>query len=269
MFNNVTESPANGSHKACSWYGITKNHSTTYYAVALSASIIIAVLSPVAVIGNALITAAIWKNRPLRTPSYIFLCSLAFTDLCTGLVSQPFHTAIILLCLKRPQQSSNQQSFPAYVKDIAECCGAYFTSLTLLLITLMSVERWLHITRPSLLNVRRSVFIVILVSLLLIPVTLSSLFFILKKSYPNVLNIMVIIILLCFLTTASIAYFEVFRNIRRQKRRIHVRKRCPQFGCCAVNLGKYKKSVITILYILGSFYISVLPFLIFVVLHLW
>lgn len=127
MFNNVTESPVNGSHKACSWYGITKNHSTIYYAIALSASIIIAVLSPVAVIGNALITAAIWKNRSLRTPSYIFLCSLAFTDLCTGLVSQPFHTAIILLCLKRPQRTSNQQSFPAYVKDIAECCGAKYT----------------------------------------------------------------------------------------------------------------------------------------------
>lgn len=133
----------------------------------------------------------------------------------------------------------------------------------------MSVERWLHITRPSLLNVRRSVFIVILVSLLLIPVTLSILFYILKMSYPNVLNIMVIVILLFFLITASIAYFEVFRNIRRHKRRIQARKRCPQFGCCAANLGKYKKSVITILYILGSFYISVLPFLIFVVLHLW
>ncbi len=137
MLNNVTESPTNSSFKDCSWYGITRSISPVYYAVALSATIIVAVLSPVAVVGNVLITAAVWQNRSLRTPSYIFLC--AFTGFCTGLVAQPFYAAAVLICLERPQQMNNQQSFSAYAKNIAEGSGAYFTSLTLLLITLMSV----------------------------------------------------------------------------------------------------------------------------------
>ena len=102
IFNNMTDSPTNGSFKDCFWYGTGKNHTSVYYAVALSASIIIAVLAPVAVVGNALIIAAIWKKPSLRTASYIFLCGLALTDFCTGLVAQPLHTATILNCLERP-----------------------------------------------------------------------------------------------------------------------------------------------------------------------
>ncbi|KAL9958816.1 hypothetical protein ACROYT_G035880, partial [Oculina patagonica] len=183
--------------------------------------------------------------------------------------AQPFHAAVVLICLERSQQMNNQQSFSAYAKDIAEGSGAYFTSLTLLLITLMSVERWLHITRPSLLTVRRSFFIVLVVSLLLIPVTIFIILYILIKSHPIALNIIVIVILLFFLITTSIAYLEVFRNIRRQQKKIYASKRCLKFGRCAINLAKYKRSVITILYILGLFYISVLPIFISVVLYLW
>ncbi len=269
MFNNVTYSSTNGSFTGCFWYGITESHRSVYYAVALSATIIFAVLSPVAVLGNVLITAAIWKNRDLRTPSYIFLCGLALTDFFTGLVAQPLHAAAVLICLERPQQTNNEQSFSAYAKGIAEGCGAYFTSSTLLLLTLMSVERWLHITHPSLLTVRRSFVIMLVASLLLIPVTIYIFLYILIQSHPIALNIIVIVILLLFLITTSIAYFKVFRNIRHQHKQIYASKRCPQSGRCALNLAKYKRSVITILYILGTFYFSVLPLFIFAVLYLW
>lgn len=47
------------------------------------------VSSPVAVVGNALIIATIWRNSSLRTPSYIFLDGIAITDFFTGLITQP------------------------------------------------------------------------------------------------------------------------------------------------------------------------------------
>ena len=41
------------------------------YALMLSASIIVALLSPVAAVQNVLFLAVIWRNPSLRTPSYI------------------------------------------------------------------------------------------------------------------------------------------------------------------------------------------------------
>lgn len=38
------------------------NHNFVSYAITFSASIAVAILSPVAVVGNGLVLAAIWKN---------------------------------------------------------------------------------------------------------------------------------------------------------------------------------------------------------------
>ena len=53
-------------------------------------------MSP-AVVGNALILMAIWKNQLLRTTSYILLGGLAITDLLTGLIVLPFLVLVGLL----------------------------------------------------------------------------------------------------------------------------------------------------------------------------
>ena len=139
MFNN--------SFSPFSLDGIARNRSSSFQAAALSMSVVIAVLSPVAVAGNALVLAAIWRNPSRRTPSYIILCGLAFT---TGLLTQPFYVAFNLICLEEGIEN-NQISLLLVLTNIF---GTFFTSLTLVLVTLMSIERWLHMTRRSLLTVR-------------------------------------------------------------------------------------------------------------------
>ena len=66
MNNNVTNSTANP---------LLENNSTPFKIV-LSTTIFLALFSPIAVIGNALVCAAIWRNSSLRTPSYILLAGL-------------------------------------------------------------------------------------------------------------------------------------------------------------------------------------------------
>ena len=61
-----------------------------YYRVTLTTCIISSLLAPMTVAANAFILAAIWKNPSLRTPPYILLAGLAFTDSCTELLTQPF-----------------------------------------------------------------------------------------------------------------------------------------------------------------------------------
>ena len=53
-------------------------------------SIIAAVLTPVAVVGNALVLTAILRNTSLRTPTNILLATMAFTDFGAGIITQPF-----------------------------------------------------------------------------------------------------------------------------------------------------------------------------------
>jgi len=234
-------------------------------AVNFVASVILTILSPVAVVENALIMTAIWKNHSLRrTPSCILLGFLAFTDLCTGLITQPFHTAAELICILNSEQERMHLSFLAYARAIAEGSGTYFSSLTLFILTLMSVERWLYMTRRSLLTVRRSYVMMTCTMFLLMPLVAFRLLHLLKNTHRLVSNAILFVILLFCLTISSTAYFKVVRIIRCHQRQVQAHEpRQSIGGQSPIDLVKYKKSVFTILYILGVFYISYLPFVVF------
>ena len=82
--------------------------------ISFATSTIIAVLSPVAVAGNALILAAIWKKTFVRTPFHVFLSGLAFTDLCTGLIAQPFYVSPTLMYWVNPGEVITLPSRPRH-----------------------------------------------------------------------------------------------------------------------------------------------------------
>lgn len=254
MFNNSTCSPSYSPYSPCCLDDSARNHSSAFRAVTLSTSIIVAILSPVAVAGNALIMVSVWRNQSLRTPSYILLFGLAFTDLCTGLVTQPVHIAVELILLKNPQEAKKFQSFLLYARPVETVCGSYFASLSITLVTLMSIERWLHMARRYLLTVRRCCIIVSTVSVLLIPLVLLLVF---KGIDP--LNKFAFSLLLFCLVTTSIAYFKVYRIIRRHQQQIQGNESSENCGQSAINVAKYKKSVFTVLYIVVVFYITYVP----------
>ena len=143
----------------------------SFYTVSLLASIVVAVLSPVAVVGNALVLAAICKNPSLRTPSYILLAGLAFTDFVTGLITQPVYVANEVIHLKDPTLKVlyNSRSTNKVMEAITNSCAVFFSSTSVLIITLMSIERWLHMTRRSLVTVRRVCIIIAVMLVLPLP----------------------------------------------------------------------------------------------------
>ena len=237
MYNNATNFSSPGSLSFCSKDGTTRNHSSSYYAVTFATSVIIAILSPVAVGGNILIMATIWKNASLRTPSYILLCGLALTDLYTGLVTQPLTVAFQLLCSDSIEGVAKQLAFKHYALAISAGAGNYTMYLTLLLIMLISVERWLYMTHRSLLTVRRSCFIVALVSLLLLPVAVLRCLRILNiasSPYDITREISFILLLSCLIVT-PITYFKVFRIIRRHRRQVQDNRPTQNFGQPSIN----------------------------------
>ena len=270
MSNNLTGSPLQDHLKFCYSGGVVRNTSFTFNTVTFSTSVVLAVLSPVAVVGNILIMAVIWRNQTLRTPSYILLSGLAFTDFCTGFITQPLFVASRFICFQSSLESNAPQlSFLPYNIAFSAGCSSYLNALTLLLITLMSIERWLYMTRRSLLTVRRSCFIMATIMVLLIPMAVVRSTHILKRiSDPISKTVSFVILLFCIITT-SIAYFKVFKIIRRHRVQVTANESSHNFGQPAINLAKYKKSVFTILYILALLFASVLPLLVFVGLSLF
>ncbi|XP_078345465.1 uncharacterized protein LOC144630985 [Oculina patagonica] len=249
MYQNVT----NSSTKL----PFSKN--SAVYTSSLSSTILFALFSPVAVTGNALVCVAIWRNPSLRTPSYILLAGLAFTDLCSGLIAQPFLVANGLIYLTDHQMNlTDRKSWPTaffITRAIGNSCISYFFLVTILIMTLMSIERWLHMSRRSLVTVRRACFTVAVLLLIPIPLVVT---FVQDVSIFSVGVASFLVLLFC-LTLTSIAYLRVFRIIRRHQRQIQANELSQNVAQPAINFKKYKKSVYTILYILAVFYISYIP----------
>ena len=266
MNNNVTNSTTSDLFNL---KRVERNHGSAFYAVTLSSSIIIAILSPVAVVGNALVLAAIWRNQNLRTPSYILLAGLAFTDFSTGLITQPFYVAKdVILLIEHPLKTVENTSSYIIIRVLAYGCATLFFNMTLLITTFMSIERWLHMTRRSLISVRRACFF-------FLSFLLTQILSVVYRSLNNIegthqleTDILSISILLVCLTVTSLAYFKVSRIIRRHQQQIQPNNSSHNFAQPIINFEKYKKSVYTILYILAVFYIGYIPVFISLVLQL-
>ncbi|KAL9958808.1 hypothetical protein ACROYT_G035871 [Oculina patagonica] len=158
MFCNTTFSPHNSTIE--DW---------TPNSARLTSATVIAVLSPIAVAGNALILAAIWKKTFARTQFHILLSGLAFTDLCTGLIAQPFSAAATLLKVTNSRDQYASSLLYITLDTIGDSSAIYFISITVLFITVISIERWLHMSRRSLVTSRRGYYVVIIVLLIPIP----------------------------------------------------------------------------------------------------
>ena len=219
-------------------------------SIFVASHVIIVLFSPVAVVGNAVVLMAIWKNSFQRTSFHILLSVLAFTDLCTGVATPLMSIPYLLL-----------NTFGA-VSAIGIFIEAYLVFLTILVITLMSIERWLHMTHRSLLTARRGYLTAVISLLVPVPlVTLQALNLITKKMELETNAAMGAYALSCYFAT-SVAYFKVFRIIRQHQQQIHGNQSRQNFGQPAIDLAKYKKSIFSILYILALFSLCILPFIV-------
>ena len=130
----------------------------------------------------------------------------------------------------------------------------------MLIITLMSVERWLHMTRRSLLTVRRTYALTSVLTALPIALGANHVITVLKRTEFD--HTPYIVFLISCLIVTSIAYFKLFRIIRRHQQQIQTSEVSHGFRQSSIDFAKYKKSVFSILYILLVFYTGYLPMLI-------
>lgn len=228
------------------------------YKHILSCATVIAILSPVAVTGNFVILATIWRKTFVRTQFHILLSGLAFTDLCTGLIAQPLYATASLMYIVRKDYDSTIGA----IDTTAASFAMYFIAITILLITLMSIERWLYMSRRSLVASCRCSLTVIIILIIPIPSVVFRVLANDKHSHSNNMRVAIIAtIITCYLTT-SFAYFKVYRIIRQHQQQVQANVASHKYAQQAINLAKYKKSVTTMLTILALLSFCFIPFVV-------
>ena len=253
MFNNTTIHFQQKSNSHPTSEDVANNIHAFYFLT----SVVLTVSSPVAVVGNALILATVWRRTFARTSFHILLSGLALTDFCTGLIVQPFYAGFYL---SYSQKSVSEHDLPMVIVHIIfVSSGIYFVTVTMVTITLMSIERWLHMSRRFHLTSNRRRFTTILIMILLCPIPAIVVW--LGGFEDNLFYALVLAEMSsCYLFT-FFAHFKVYKIIRRHQHHIQTSNLSQNFGQPAIDLAKYKKSVASMVYILLLFSICYVPYI--------
>ena len=191
---------------------ILKNESATDFSASSNIGIIVncvfnAVLMLIAIIGNSLVIAAIWRTPTLRTPFTTLLCSLAASDFLVGLVAQPLFIAVEL------------KGFLYFLEKFFSFMTYGSCGVSLCTMTIISLDRFLalhyHMTYATLvttLRVKYTLGIIWLTNFFL-----SSFYFINAPAY----FFMVASITVVCLITSSFSYISIYRIVRRHQLQIH------------------------------------------------
>ena len=246
----------------------SKNLDSAGRELTFSTAVVIALLSVPAVAGNALILATIWRRTFLRTSFHSLLSGLAVTDFLTGLISQPLYASSHLI---NGQNAAVKPDNPEVVNVLGIIAGFstyLFINITLATMTVMSIERWLHMSRRSSTTSHRRYYAAMVILLSPIPSLVVYILTLRELAFQYTLcKITIAKFSFCYLII-SFAYFKVYQIIRRHQLQTQATVTSQNFDQPAIDLAKYKKSVATMLYIFLLLSMCFLPFFVSSVLSL-
>lgn len=201
---------------------------------------------------NTLVIAAIYHTKSLHTPSNIFLCSLAMSDLIVGFLAQPLYTTAIITEIKG--------DLVGYCVTGAVTAFVSYTSAGASLFTLaaISVDRCFAIHRPLRYRavVTPSAVAMVAVALWILGAIGAS-----TRLYLSVTHFMFSLALVMFIPLITIfsANLKAFRSLKAQKALI-VKKMQLHRGQDEIKLAQSRKFLVTMMYILGMVLLCYVPF---------
>lgn len=191
------------------------------------------------------------------TPNYFLHSSWWIGDhlLLTGPIVLPFLVASTVI------EVNNQLTTSLCLLTGIFLYGISSSLVSIFVMTFMSINRWLHMKRNSMITVKRVYKAYFVMYLLPIPLIT----FRLVQSTDGCVFLRSdvaegIVVLLCVLI-AAFFYFKVFQIIRLHQNQIHVNQQTHNFGQPAIDIA--------ILYILGLFAICYLPASLFLIVMLF
>ncbi|KAL9964079.1 hypothetical protein ACROYT_G027658 [Oculina patagonica] len=240
---------------------------TEYLFIAhILTSILNSVSSITAAGGNGIVILAVWKTPALHTPSNVFLCCLALSDLTVGLIAQP------CFVIHKIGELLHDYSMYCTTRILIESLGYITAGTSVLTMTGIAIERYLalylHLRYKEIITTKG----------ILIAVSSLWVFFILLAASrfwianDNIFNNIAITVIFVSLIFTFLAYLKVLKYVRRHENQIRDQENFQTADSCPVNyrlsrIMRYKKSTLTMLYIVGIFVLCYIPFLCVKIVH--
>ena len=190
------------------------NPKSGFETIVMANCILNAPLMLLSILGNALVLVAILRTPSIHSPSVIFLCNLAVTDLLVGLVVQPAYIAQqIVRTVSALQEAVTAMGFAG--------CG-----VSLWTMTAITVDRFLalhyHLQYPNLMTTSRAIYTIITIWCI---ITLFSFSILWSLSIYNVLAAFCITI--CLLV-CLVCFIKIYRIVRRHQLQIQVQQQAVE-----------------------------------------
>ena len=248
------ENETNANHRTSCFYIERFSGNVGNIADVYTVSVVFNVLlSLTAVSGNALVIAGIWFKPSLRSPSNVLLLSLAFSDLCVGLVVQPLYAVY-----KLTGPSTNGSELHCSAGVAFNLTSSTLASASILTLTAVSMDIYfkfaLHLRYPVLVTMRKVEVVLGCVWFLSVLLALSWLW-----------NLQVYYILgsissvIC-IATISFTYFKVYRLINYHRRAIKLQVVCSDVNHQHGQTRRHRNSALSMFMVYVAFLICSLPF---------
>ena len=205
---------------------------------------------------NTVLLSAIRKNTSLYLPSKLLLGSLALTDLGVGIVAQPMFVVFLVAKVKG---FSTLSCFSYAILTIA---GFIWTCVSLLTMTAISLDRYIalyfYLRYRDIVTTKR-VFSVLLAIWLLAGLPASLWYW-----YPMPYRYFVIVVTsICFIV-CTVSYTRIYRGLRHHhgnQATDEEQVQTPQQAANPLNVARYRRSAMNMLWIYGLFVLCYLPYL--------
>ena len=194
---------------------IEANPKSGFETVVIANCILNTPLMLLSIIGNALVLVAILRTPSIRSPSVIFLCNLAVSDLLVRLVVQPIYvTAEIARTVRALSQAVDTMGFAG-------------RGVSLATMTAITVDRFLalhyHLQYPNLMTTSRAIYTIVTIWCIIMLFTFSYIWSPSIYHYfvsPFVTIILLLVNLVCFI--------KIHRIVRRHQLQIHVQQQAVE-----------------------------------------
>ena len=218
-------------------------------------------------LGNALILVALRKESTLGSPSKLLLQSLATSDFCVGMLSDPLAAIYWVSAIKEHWSVCYYAFSPTIVVNSALC------TVSLLTTSAMSVNRLLALSlgmRYSETVTTKRVYGIIIMFWVL--ATAASAVYVRSSQFTT--RFIQTVLIIC-LSASVFSHTMIFFNLRQHRTRVQDRcsREDPPIACSSLRseasrIAKYKKAVSSVLWIQLALLICYLPYTVIVALRL-
>ena len=206
-------------------------------------------LAITAFLGNTLILAALRKESSLHPPSKLLLRSLAITDLCVGLISEPLYVTFLMSVVNKDWNMCRYLLLVRFETD------SIFGGVSLLTLTAISVDRLLALVlrlryRQVVTLKRTYVIVVTFWAAYTVFSTMHFWHFLINLCFS------IIVLTLCPITSIF-CYTRIFVTLRHHQDQVQGLQQPNQTN--PLNIARYRKAVSSALWLQFAFVVCYIP----------